>query len=127
MAIRNIDAPDAPTVVGDYAQAVEVTGTSRRLYVSGQIPVDTTGALPPTFEGQARQAWANVIAQLRAADMDVANLVKVTTFLSDRQYADTNSAVRQELLAGHRPALTIIVCKIFDPAWLLEIEGVAEA
>lgn len=68
-----------------------------------------------------------MLAQLRAADMDIGNLVKVTTYLSDRGYAEQNSAVRQHILAGHRPALKIVVCTIFDPAWLLEIEAVAEA
>lgn len=127
VASRPIDAPDAPTSIGDYAQAVEVAATARRLYISGQIPERTEGTVPATFEGQARQAWANVIAQLRAADMEITHLVKVTTYLSDRAYADVNSEVRREVLQGHRPALTIIVCTIFDPAWLLEIEAVAEA
>jgi enamine deaminase RidA (YjgF/YER057c/UK114 family) len=127
MPSRPIDAPDAPQAVGDYAQAVEVMGTGRRLYVSGQIPVTAEGDVPAGFDAQARQAWANVVAQLHAAGMDVTQLVKVTTYLADRAHADANAAIRREVLSGHRPALTIIVCTIFDPAWLLEIEGVAEA
>jgi enamine deaminase RidA (YjgF/YER057c/UK114 family) len=34
--------------------------------------------------------WRNVIAQLHAAGMSVANLVKVTVFLSSRDYALVN-------------------------------------
>jgi enamine deaminase RidA (YjgF/YER057c/UK114 family) len=127
MPNRQIDAPDAPTAVGDYAQAIEVTETSRRLYISGQIPVAPDGTVPTTFEAQARQVWANVNAQLRAADMEIAHLVKVTTYLSDRAYREVNSEVRREVLQNHRPALTIIICGIYDPTWLLEIEAVAEA
>jgi enamine deaminase RidA (YjgF/YER057c/UK114 family) len=57
--------------------------------------------------------------------LTVANLVKVTTYLSDRAHADINSSVRQEVLGDHRPALTVVICGIYDPAWMLEIEAVA--
>ena len=50
---------------------------------------------------------------------------RVTTFLSDRAHAAENSAIRQEVLAGLTPALTIIIAGIYDPAWLLEIEVIA--
>lgn len=59
--------------------------------------------------------------------MSVANLVKVTTFLGDREHAAVNSAVRKEVLGEHRPALTVIIAGIFDPARLLEVEAIAAA
>lgn len=59
--------------------------------------------------------------------MDVANLVKVTTFLGDRDRATANTVVRNEILRGHRPALTVIVTGIWDPTWLIEIEAIAAA
>jgi 2-iminobutanoate/2-iminopropanoate deaminase len=127
MKLRSIDAPDAPKPAGGYAQAVEVSGATRTLYVSGQIPVDAEGNCPPGFAEQARLAWRNVLAQLAAADMGVENLVKVTIFLSDRRYAPENRQVRQEMLGSRRPALTVIITGIFDEAWLLEIEAVAAA
>jgi len=59
--------------------------------------------------------------------MDVTNLVKVTTFLSDRADAAVNTAVRNDVLGTHRPALTVIMAGIWDPAWLIEIEATAAA
>jgi enamine deaminase RidA (YjgF/YER057c/UK114 family) len=70
---------------------------------------------------------ANVEAQLRAAGMSLDNLVKVTTFLSDRRYGMENRAVRMEVLGERRPALTVVITGIFDDAWLIEIEAVAAA
>jgi 2-iminobutanoate/2-iminopropanoate deaminase len=35
--------------------------------------------------------------------MDVTNLVKVTTILSDREYAAANTNIRNEVLGDHRP------------------------
>lgn len=117
----------SPPVQGSYPQAVEVEGATRWLHLSGQIPVRPDGSLPPDFEGQCRQCWANVEAQLRAAGMSLDNLVKVTTYLADRRWALENRAVRLEVLAGRQPALTVLVAGIFDADWLVEIEAVAAA
>lgn len=125
MRIEPIHAPDAPQPAGGYAQAVRLTDFAELLFVSGQLPVDMDGAVPEAFADQCRLVWRNVEAQLRAAGMGLADIVKVTTFLSDRAYAAENSAIRREVLAGLTPALTIIIAGIYDPAWLLEIEVVA--
>ena len=125
--IRPLTGDGSPPVEGSYPQAVEVTGPSRWLYLSGQIPVQPDGELSPDFTEQCRQCWASIEAQLRAADMTLDNLVKVTTFLSDRKYADENRAVRLAVLEHRQPALTVIITGIFDDAWLVEIEAVAAA
>ena len=121
------NAKTAPEPVGNYVQALEVSGTTRRLYVSGQIPADRAGNVPAGFLAQAELAWQNLAAQLTAADMTAANLVKVTIFLSDRKYAMENRVARKAALGDHAPAMTVIITGIFDEAWLLEIEGIAEA
>ena len=127
MEIRFLNSPDAAEASGGYAQACEAVGASRLLFVSGQIPVTAANEIPPTFRDQCRVAWANVEAQLRTAGMGLNNLVKVTTFLSDRRYAAENRIVREEVLGSHSPALTVIITGIFDEAWLVEIEAIAVA
>jgi 2-iminobutanoate/2-iminopropanoate deaminase len=124
---RSINADTAPTPVGGYTQALECTGGTRRLYISGQVPVAVDGTCPTAFGVQARLVWHNVEAQLSAAGMTVDHLVKVTIFLSDRKYAAENRAVRQSVLGTCSPAMTVIITGIFDEAWLLEIEAIAEA
>ena len=118
-------AETAPRAVGRYAQALEVRGASRFLFVSGQIPLRLDGVLPNSFVGQARQVSAHVLAQLEAAGMGAANIVRVTTYLADRMHARENREIREEFLGEHRPALTVVIAEIFDPAWMLEIEVVA--
>jgi 2-iminobutanoate/2-iminopropanoate deaminase len=125
--MQSIDAPDAPAPRGGYAQAVEIEGARRLVFVSGQVPEDGAGNLPEDFAGQCRLAWRNVEAQLREAGMTLDNLVKVTTFLSDRRFGVENRQVRQEVLGGRRPALTVIIAGIFEERWLVEIEAVAAA
>ncbi|HEY0598561.1 RidA family protein [Brevundimonas sp.] len=125
--IRPLTGAGSPPVEGSYPQAVEVTGPGRWLYLSGQIPVAPDGSLAASFTGQCEQVWDNIETQLTAAGMTLDNLVKVTTFLSDRRYALENREVRMRRLAGRQPALTVIVTGIFDEAWLVEIEAVAAA
>jgi enamine deaminase RidA (YjgF/YER057c/UK114 family) len=125
MKLTPVNAPDAPKPSGGYAQAVRLTDFETLVFVSGQIPVDTDGAVPAGFADQCRLVWRNVEAQLRAAGLGLSHIVKVTTFLADRADAQENSAIRQEVLAGLTPALTILIAGIYDPAWLLEIEVIA--
>ena len=127
MKFTSINSKSAPTAVGGYSQGALIEGADRLLFISGQIPEQLDGSIPSGFEAQARQVWSNIVAQLDAADMAIANLVKVTTFLSSREYADINSQVRQEFLGHHTPALTVIIAEIFDEQWLLEIEAIAAA
>jgi 2-iminobutanoate/2-iminopropanoate deaminase len=127
MKLHPINAPDAPQPLGGYAQAMEVSGATRTLYISGQIPAAVDGSVPDGFEEQARLCWANVIAQLRVADMTLDNLVKVTIFLSDRKYIADYRRVRMDVLQGRQIGLTTIITGIFDERWLLEIEAIAVA
>ncbi|MGJ4950977.1 RidA family protein [Bradyrhizobium sp. HKCCYLS20291] len=124
---RALSAKDAPQPSGCYSQVCEVSHPTRWAFVSGQIPQDADGAVPADFTSQARLVWRNVEAQLRAADMTLGNIVKVTTYLSDRKYGVENRDVRNEVLGDLAPALTVIIAEIFDSAWLLEIEAVAAA
>ena len=83
------------------------------------------GEVPQGFGAQCRLVWANVLAQLRAADMTLDNIVKVTTFLSDRSYGQENRDIRREIFGDRAPATTVIITGIFDDQWLLEIEAIA--
>jgi enamine deaminase RidA (YjgF/YER057c/UK114 family) len=127
MKTRSVQASAAPQAAGSYSQALEISGQERLLFVSGQIPETASGDVPADFASQCRLAWSNVEAQLQAAGMSLDNLVKVTTFLSDRCHGPENSAVRQQVLGCRRPALTVIVAGIYDERWLLEIEAIAAA
>ena len=125
MERTTMEAADAPSAAGNYAQAVKLDGARTLLFISGQIPVDQSGIVPATFAEQARLVWSNIEAQLRTAGMTLDDLVKVTIFLSDRRYSDENRAIRKSVLGARSVALTAIITGIFDSAWLLEIEAIA--
>lgn len=110
-----------------YAQAVEVTGARRLLFISGQVPEDAGGNVPADYRAQYRLAFANVGARLAEAGMSFDNLVKVTIFLSDRRWIAESKGLRAEILGERTPALTIVITGIYDEKWLLEIEAIAAA
>lgn len=128
MTTRIINAPDTPQAgAASFAQAVEVSGDSRTLFLSAQIGTDADGNTPTEFAAQARQAWKNVEAQLRAADMTLDNLVKVTIFLADRSYVADHRKVRLEVLQGRQVGLTTVFAGLFDEKWLIAIDAIAAA
>lgn len=114
-----------PATGGEYSQGIEVATPGRLLHISGQIPEDPSGRSPKDFDAQCEQVWANVRAVLESAGMTTADLLKVTTFLSDRDHRAANSRIRQRVLGNAQPALTVIITGIYDERWMLEIETVA--
>ncbi len=123
MQIKSYD-PD-PDIA--FAQACEISGHQRLLFVSGQVPADANAKVPPDYPSQYRLAWANVERQLAAAGMTFDNLVKATIFLSDRALIAQSAGLRRSVLGERCPAITIVLTGIYDEAWLLEIEAVAAA
>lgn len=108
-----------------YSQAVELKNYKRLVFVSGQIPAEENGDVPKDFKGQCELVWKNIGKQLADAEMKLSNIVKVTTFLSDRRYRQENSETRQRILGNHQPAITVIIAGIYEEEWLLEIEVIA--
>ncbi|MGY8636929.1 RidA family protein [Bradyrhizobium sp. 14AA] len=110
---------------GGYCMGLELKQHRRLLFISGQVPERSDGSVPEGFEAQCEQAWRNVIEVLAAAGLRVEHLVKVTTFLTDRNQLVTNRTIRCAMLGDHQPALTVVVAETVDSKWLLEIEAIA--
>ncbi len=127
MKQKIIESSKSLKAMGGYSQALEITEFSRVLFISGQIPLSLDNTVPTDFKSQCELVWNHICVQLEEANMRTDNLVKVTTYLSDRKYREENSAIRQNYLGMHRPSLTVIISGIYDEKWLLEIEAIAAA
>lgn len=114
-----------PTAVGGYSQSVVLTNYQSLAFISGQIPESLTGEVPAEFEKQCSMVWTHISNLLKASNMTIKNLVKITTYLTHRDQAETNSTIRNSFLGDHRPALTVVVVDTLDPKWLLEIDAIA--
>jgi 2-iminobutanoate/2-iminopropanoate deaminase len=109
-----------------YSHATEVRGDARLLVISGLNGYESDGTtLPESFEGQAELVWRHLRTILRAADMDYENLISLRFYLEDPRYDEANVAMRVKHLGAHRPALTVVCCRLLDPRWKLEVEAMA--
>lgn len=124
MTIRPYDAPGA-AAPGHYSSAVEVVGTSRTVYVSGQVPVADDGSVPEEFEAQMRLVFRHIEIQLAGAGLTLADIVKFTSFLPRREDVADFRRIRTELLGSHKPASTLVHAELIDPRWRLEVEVIA--
>ena len=109
-----------------YAQGVSVSGAARWLHVSGQLGLAADGTLAGDSAAQMRRCFENIIAVLADAGMGVGNLVKLTAFLTSAEDVALFRTVRDEMLAGHLCASTLLVVSaLASPQWSVEIEAVA--
>lgn len=92
------------------------------VFVSGQIP-DRANE-PSDFEGQVRQALANLERTLAEAGTSMDRVVKVTTFLTDPRLAEYNK-IYAEAFGADLPARTTVMVADSDHA--IEIQCIAVA
>ena len=111
-----------------YSPAIEVTGATRTLYISGQVGVAPDGTIPADFAEQSRLVWANLQAVLTEAGMTMANVVKLTSFLVSADDFPQFVQLRAGVLGSLKPASTLlIVAGLAKPEWKLEVEAIAVA
>jgi 2-iminobutanoate/2-iminopropanoate deaminase len=109
-----------------YSHAVEVSGDSRLLFISGLNGFELDGiTMPESFEAQAELIWQHLKTILASAGMTVNNLVSLRTYLANPRYDEANALMRVKHLGAHRPASTVICCQLLEPRWKLEVEATA--
>jgi len=110
---------------GLFSQALRAGDT---LYISGQHAGAPGGGVlgDGTMEDQARQALRKIQALVEAAGGTMANVIKLTVFVTDVARRGEVSAARREFFTGDLPCSTLVeVRALAEPAYLVEIEAVA--
>ena len=111
-----------------YSQAIKVTGAQTILFLSGQVAYDEKGgpAHRGDFTAQARTVFRAIKAQVEAGGGSLANVVKLTTYLTDIRHRADLVPVREEFFGKKLPASTLIgVAALAHPDWLIEVEAIA--
>jgi 2-iminobutanoate/2-iminopropanoate deaminase len=112
----------------NYAHAVLSEHAGNLLHVSGVVAVRADGTIPDDVADQAAVIWSNIFAILAAADMTVADIVSLTTYVVVDFMACLPEvmAARDSALDGHRAASTLVtVPALARPAWKMEVAVVA--
>ena len=114
----------APKPVARYSQGIKVGNT---LYVQGVIALDPqTGKLVEgDVQAQTTRVFKSLSAILQEAGMNLANVVKVTAFLSDLgDYAAFNEVYGRHFVSEPPPVRTTVQAKLPLGA-LVEVEVIA--
>jgi len=109
--------------IGTYSDAIEVPASARWLITSGTPGLDSTGKMPADFSTQATLAWEHCLRMLAAADMSVADIVKITQYLTRRSDLEAYRAIRAKYLGDARPASMLsFVSELIWPDVYFELE-----
>jgi enamine deaminase RidA (YjgF/YER057c/UK114 family) len=124
--VRLFSPPDICKPFSRYSHGALVDGPARWLHISGQVGAKPDGTIEEGFEAQAKRSYANAIAILRAADMDITDIVKTNIFLTRATDVMAGRPIREEALKGHQAASTLlIVSALARPDLLIEVELIA--
>ena len=117
---------DVHEPLGSYSHQVEIRGDERMLVLSGQVGMKEDGTIPDDPLEQIDVALENIFRNLRAANIDVKDIIKLTYYL----VGEIDTAKRRELVAsklqGHKPCSTLLyVAALASPIYKVEIEALA--
>jgi 2-iminobutanoate/2-iminopropanoate deaminase len=117
--------PGMPRTLGPYSQVVRAGGF---LFVAGQGGLDPTSGqvAGPDFEAQARQAFENLSAALRAAGSRLDAVVKTTIFLSDVEAFPKLNELYAEFFPNNPPVRSVPIVQL-PKGLLISIECIALA
>jgi 2-iminobutanoate/2-iminopropanoate deaminase len=109
-----------------YSHAVLTEQAQRWLHTSGVVPTQPDGTVPAALDAQAAAVWANIGTMLDAVAMTVRDVVSVTTYVVAGNDLAVVMSARDRVMAGHKPASTLVVVPSLARAeWRVEIAVVA--
>jgi 2-iminobutanoate/2-iminopropanoate deaminase len=128
--VSSVNRPVVPTSISPpaaaYAHAVLTEGAGRILHTSGVVPIAADGSVPSDLADQAAVVWSNIAAMLADAQMSMADIVSVTTYVVVGEDLAPVMAARDAALGGHLAASTLVtVPALARPEWRMEIAVIA--
>jgi reactive intermediate/imine deaminase len=123
MSLIPIETSDAPAAIGPYSQAVRAGST---VYLSGQIPLDpeTQAVVGGNFATHAARVFDNLDAVARAAGGSLAQIVKLTVYLTDLgRFAEVNE-IMVEYFSEPYPARAAIGVAALPRQVEIEIDAI---
>ncbi|SLN68476.1 RidA family protein [Roseisalinus antarcticus] len=113
---------------GKYVHGIEVPPEARLVMTSGQLGLAEDGDVPETAFDQAMLCLRSCGAILAEAGMGPRDVIRVSAYVTDRDYMAEYMRARDIWLAdsGHEPASTLVIVSGFTrPEFLVEVEMTA--
>jgi enamine deaminase RidA (YjgF/YER057c/UK114 family) len=111
-----------------YSHGVEVPAGARLVVCSGQLGITADDQIPEDTAAQTELCFANIAAILGEAGLTLADVVRITAYVTDREHLKPYMAVRDRLFGDPLPASTLMIVSGFArPEFKVEIEVIAAA
>ena len=113
---------------GNYSHGI-LNKKTGLLLISGQLGIDVNGEIPKLFSKQAELCFSNVRAILQEANYSLFDILKVTTFVTNRKFFRDYMKVRDSVFreVSIKPASTLLIVSGFTkPSFSIEIEVIAQ-
>ena len=128
--MANIEKFSAPGLFdpATYSQGIKVTQAQTILFLSGQVAYTADGgvAFRGDFKGQARGAYEAIKALVESQGGTMANVIKITTYVTDMRYRIDLAPIREEFFGKKGPASTLVeIPSLAHTDWMIEIEAIA--
>lgn len=122
--MKIISTPNAPQAIGPYSQALDL---GQFVFLSGQIPLNpaTMEVVGSCTAEQTEQVFKNIKAVLKAAELELKNVVKTTVFLKEMVDFSQMNAVYEQNFGAHKPARSAFEVARLPKDCLVEIECIA--
>ncbi len=124
--LKHIHSDKTPAPLSAHSDAVLIPPGAQILVTSGMLGMKQDGTIPDTIEEQVAAAFDNVEAVLSDVGMTMADVVKMTAFITDASYRDAYRAERARRVGDPPPASTrIVITALSMPEMKIEIEIIA--
>ena len=126
MGKKIVSSDQAPKAIGPYSQAVD---TGDLVFLSGQIPLDpATGQIvgPGDIQAQTERVIQNMKGVLRAAGLDLANVVRTTVFMIDLAEFSRMNEIYGRHFAAEPPARSTVQVSALPRGVRVEIDAIAK-
>ena len=119
-----INTKNAPKAIGPYSQAI-LSGNT--LYCSGQIAInpDTGNLVTENITAETNQVMKNILAVLKAADMNFENVVKCSIFMIDMNDYSAVNQVYAKCFSENPPAREAVQVSVLPKNVNVEISIIA--
>jgi reactive intermediate/imine deaminase len=121
MTKKIISTNEAPQAIGTYSQAIR---KSNLIFLSGQIGLDPqTMTLVDGIELQIHQVFKNLLAVIKSAKADKADIVKLNIYLTDLKHFSLVNQIMEEYFDAPYPARAAVGVAQLPKDALIEADG----
>ena len=108
--------------------ATAVPAGHRLVITAGQLGIGLDESIPEDSEAQADICFANIAAILAEDGMTMANIVRLSVYVTAREHMQGYRRSRDRQFTGTPPTTTlIVVAGLVRPEFVIEIEAIAAA